>query len=326
MSELDIKARLPRIDYASHPAYGGMLEPLPSLGQRALATLQPLIEEARAVEADKRARFGYRHGFKEAVGEELVRQGAAAVQLGAAAIGAIETAAAPVVGAISRRLAETRAAGERIQYKTAHEGVGAETHPALWAAIDAAMRETGALEITAAYFGAPAAKVRSAGLLVNQPDQDWAVRLYRDIELEAPPTAGFHIDSNGKCFVKAVLYLGDVGPEQGPFGMIPGSHRWDEGSDERIHRRAFDKSDLVIRSAKKRRMFLSLPPELQVKAEFGGDMLSGSPEAQALLDQEFVATGPRGQLNLFDPEAVHRGGNVRSGERRVVLITMGPAW
>ncbi len=53
----------------------------------------------------------------------------------------------------------------------------------------------------------------------------------------------------------------------------------------------------MVRSAKKRRMFLSLPPQMQVKAEFSGDMLADSPEAKALL------------------------GNVRQGERRVAPIT-----
>ena len=316
--------QLPRIDYAAHPAYGGMLEPHPSLGARALAVLEPLIEEARAIERDKQARFGYRHGHAEAVGEALVSDGVAKIQLAPSELAPIEREAAPVLAAIARTLEETRNAGERIQYKTAHHGIGRESHPDLWAAIERAMQASGALDITAAYFGIEAAKVRSAGLLLNQPDQDWATRLYRDIDIEAPPTAGFHIDSNGKCFVKVVLYLSDVGPEQGPFGLVPGSHRWAEGSEERIFRRAFDKSDLVIRSAKKRRMFLSLPPEMQVKAEFGGDMLPESPEARALVEREFVGIGPKGQVNLFDPEAIHRGGNVRKGERRVVLITMGP--
>ncbi len=318
--------RLPKIDYAAHPAYGGMFEPHPDFGREALAELQPLIQEAREIEADKRARFGYRHGHSEPVGEALVGDGVAAVQLDRAALDPIGQGSEAVFAAIGRRLDETRAAGDRVKYSTALEGVGSGTHPELWAAVERAMLASGALEVTATYFGAPAAKVRSAGLLLNRPDQDWVARLYRDIEVESPPTVGFHIDSNGKCFVKAVLYLNDVGPEQGPFGVVPGSHRWDEGSEDRIFRRAYDKSMLPTRSAKRRRMFLSLPEEMQVKAEFGGDMLPGTPEAEALVRDEFVALGPAGQLNLFDPEAIHRGGNVRSGERRVMLITMGPSW
>ena len=321
-----MSAHLPRIDYAAHPAYGGMLAPHPDLGREAMTALEPLIEEARQIEADRQARFGYRHGFAEAVGETLVRDGVATVQLSKARLDPIQQGSGPAFAAILRRVEETRAGGERVKYTTALEKVGSETHPELWAAVERAMRDCGALAVTAAYFGAPAARVRSAGLLLNQPNQDWIVRLYRDIDMESPPTVGFHIDSNGKCFVKVVLYLNDVGPEQGPFGLVAGSHRWDEGSEDRIFRRAFDKSELPTRSAKRRRMFLSLPEVLQVKAEFGGDMLAQSPEAKALIAQEIVATGPAGQVNLFDPEAIHRGGNVQSGERRVMLITMGPTW
>ncbi len=317
---------LPQIDYETHPAYGGMLQPHPAYGRRALEVLTPLIEEMTALEHERAARFGYRYGHADAMGEALADKGVAKIQLAPAMIDRIDAAARPLVSQIERRLDETRAAGLPVKYLTAHQGVGAASQPDLWAAIDQAMLAAGVYDMTAAFFGAPAARMKSAGILVNQPDQDWANRLYRDLDVEAPPTAGFHIDSNGKCFVKAVLYLNDVGPEQGPFGMIPGSHRWNQGGQERIYRRAFDKSDLVIRSAKKRRMFISLPKEMQVKAEFGGDMIPGSPEAQALLAQEDVAVGPRGQLNLFDPESIHRGGNVRHGRRHAVLITTGPRW
>jgi hypothetical protein len=317
---------LPKIDYAAHPAYGGMLEPTEPLGRRALEALQPHIEEMRTVEAQRARQFGYRFGYRDEVGRGLVETGFAALQLPAASIDEVEAHARPAAETVLSRLAEARSAGEPIKYKTALETFSAETYPELWRALETVVREMGMLDLTSAYFGVEAARLRGAGLLVNQPNQDWTSKLFRDLETEAPPTAGFHIDSNGKCFVKAVLYLNDVGPEQGPFGMVPGSHRWNEGADERIYRRAFDKSDLVVRSAKKRRMFLSLPEELRVKAEFGGDMLAGSPEAEALLAQELVAIGPRGQLNLFDPESVHRGGNVRRGERRAILITTGPAW
>ena len=73
-------------------------------------------------------------------------------------------------------------------------------------------------------------------------------------------------------------------------------------------------------------MFLSLPEEMRVKAEFGGDMIPGSPEAEDLLAQEQVMTGPRGQMNLFNPDAIHRGGNVERGRRHVLLISVGPRW
>jgi ectoine hydroxylase-related dioxygenase (phytanoyl-CoA dioxygenase family) len=196
----------------------------------------------------------------------------------------------------------------------------------LWDAVDAALEKAGLYQATATVFDAPSAKLRSLSVLVNHPNQDWATRLYRDVDVEAPPTAGFHIDSDGKCFTKIVLYLTDVGADQGPFGVVPGSHRWGEGSRDRIFRSAFDRSPLVVRSAKLRRRFLSLPAEMQTKAEFGGDMIPGSPEAEALLQDEKVMTGPRGQLNLFNPDAIHRGGNVGTGERHVLLISIGPRW
>src|SRR5947209_16611523 len=110
--------QLPRIDYAAHPAYGGMLEPTEALGRRALDVLEPLIEEMREVERDKQARFGYRFGHSEAIGERLVREGVVPVQLSAAQLAPIEKAAAPLLAEIDKRLRETRAAGERIQYKT----------------------------------------------------------------------------------------------------------------------------------------------------------------------------------------------------------------
>ena len=122
--------------------------------------------------------------------------------------------------------------------------------------------------------------------------------------------------------LKTVLYLNDVGDEQGPFSAVPGSHRWEQGGDGRVFRRAFDKSTLVSRSEVKRHAFASLPPELQVKAEFGGDLLPGSAECEDLLARAERMTGPRGQLNLFDPEAIHRGGQVSAGERVVVLASV----
>jgi hypothetical protein len=303
-----------------------MFEPHPHLGEVTRRALEPLVEESRQAEEWRAERFGYRYSWRDGLTEALAVQGAATRQLPGRDIDGIAAAARPTIEQVQARLNQARAAGEPLKYKTALEVVGPGGEGELWDLVDRALGGAGLYDATATVFDAPSAKLRSLSVLVNHPRQEWATRLWRDLDVEAPPTAGFHIDSDCKCFTKIVLYLTDVGPEQGPFGVVPGSHRWDEGSQDRIYRSAFDRSPMVVRSAKLRRRFLSLPSEMQTKAEFGGDMLADSPEAEALLAAEEVMTGPRGQLNLFNPDAVHRGGNVSSGERHVLLASIGPRW
>jgi len=317
---------LPKIDYLAHPLYGGMFSPRPNMREQMLEALKPHMDELEAWEKRRNTFFGYRYAWKDGLSEELAVNGAATRQLPAKAIDEIHAAAQPTIDVVQARIAGTRAAGDPIRYKTALESLSRDTHPDLWRLVEDHLNGEGVYEATSTVFNAATSKLRSLAVLVNHPNQEWANRLYRDVEIETPPTAGFHIDSDGKCFTKIVLYLTDVGPEQGPFGVVPGSHRWGEGTRDRIYRGAFDKSDMVVRSAKRRTMFLALPEEMQTKAEFGGDMIAGSPEAVELLAQEQVMTGPRGQMNLFNPDAIHRGGNVRQGQRHVLLVSIGPRW
>ena len=317
---------LPAIDYASHPAYGAMFQPDEVLAAEALGVLQPLIEEMAEVEADRNRKFGYRYGHSSRVGEEVTRRGISHLQLAGKTFEAIHAAAQPVIQPMRARIGELRAAGKPIRFKTVEQGLGKEDNGELWRAVDAMLRETEIYDLVAAFFSAGSARINSLAMFVNPANQDWASRPFRDIELETPPTAGFHIDSNGKCYLKGIPYLSDVGPEQGPFGIVPESHLWGQGGLDRIRRRAFDRSRLISRSAEERRMFISLPSEMQVKAEFGGDMTPGSAEAERLLRQELVSLGPAGLLSLFYPEAIHRGGNVSSGERHALQITLTAQW
>ena len=62
-------AELPRIDYLSHPAYGGLFAPDPAAGAQALAVLEPLIAEMAEVEAQRVDRFGYDYGAVNRQGE-----------------------------------------------------------------------------------------------------------------------------------------------------------------------------------------------------------------------------------------------------------------
>ena len=315
-------AELPRIDYLGHPAYGGLFEPDPAAGAKAQAMLEPLIEEMTLIEAQRVERFGYDYGAVNAQGEELIQRGVTQMRLPDTLMDPVQTAAQPVIQSIQARIAETRAAGQAIRFKTVEQVLSPETHGELWKAVDRFLREMAIYDTVTAFFRAKSARINGLALFVNPASQEWANRLFKDVKLEPPPTTGFHIDSNGKCYIKGILHLSDVGPEQGPTGVVPGSHLWGQGGRERVVRRAFDRSPLLARTAELRKAFISLPEELQVKAEFGGDMVPGSPETEKLVEEELRAVGPRGLLTLFDPDAVHRGGNVRSGERHALQLVL----
>ena len=314
--------RLPHIDYAAHPAYGGMFKPEARLAAEAEARLAPIIEEVERAERERAAVFGYRYGSGTDVTRELAAEGCCVRQLEPALLEPLHAAARPLIETIRTQIAELRASGEPIGFKATQELVAPDRHPELWKLAGQTMRKAGVVQSSIDYFGSGDARLKAAAVMVNQPGQAWCTDIFRDGAAETPPTVGLHIDSSGYCTLKVVLYLGDVGDDQGPFGVIPTSHRWEQGSLERVHRRAFDRSPLVSRSPGQRKSFLSLPAPLQVKAEFGGDMPAGAPETAALIARERVMTGPRGQLNLFDPEAIHRGGHARQGERHVFLLSV----
>ena len=315
-------AELPRIDYLSHPAYGGLFQPDPEAGARARAMLEPLVEEMTAVEAQRADRFGYDFGAVNPQGEELIERGVTQVRLPDELMDPVHAAAQPVIQSVKDRIAGARAAGQPIRFKTVEQVLSPEADGPLWTAVDRFLREMAIYDTVAAYFRAKSARINGLALFVNPPSQEWANRLFKDVKLESPPTTGFHIDSNGKCYLKGILHLNDVGPAQGPTGVVPGSHLWGQGSRDRVIRRAFDRSPLLARTVEMRRAFVSLPEELQVKAEFGGDMTPGAPETEALVAEELRAVGPRGLLTLFDPDAVHRGGNVREGERHALQLVL----
>jgi hypothetical protein len=317
---------LPKIDYGAHPAYGGMFEPDPALGEQALQMLNPLIEEMTRVEAERAEMFGYRYGHSTSPERELVERSFICGQLPAADMDRIDRGVRPYIDALKSRLEGPLARGAPIPFKMVNHAFDEKVDEEVWSAVDDALREAGLLETVRVFHGAIWSKLNSLAVFVNPPNQSWSGPAFRDESAETPPTMGMHIDSNGKSYLKMILYLNDVGAEQGPTSVVPGSHEWDCGGIDRIRRRAFDRSKLLGRSPLERQKFVSLPTELQVKAEFGGDLLPGSAETEALLASEFVSTGERGHYTVFNPEAVHRGGAVNAGERHALQITLGARW
>lgn len=316
---------LPKIDYSKHPAYR-TFEPDPALAEKAMGVLAPLIAEMTSVEAERVQKFGYRYGQATKDDAGLVSDSMKRGQLSSGQMARIEAAAKPYLDALRDRLAEPRAAGVPVNFKMVNQVVNEQRDAELWTTVDDIMREVGAYETVRAFFSADWAKLNSLAVFFNPPNQSWIGPPFRDFDGGMPPTAGLHIDSNGKAYLKAILYLNDVGPEQGPTCVVPGTHKWEEGSTERIWRRAYDRSSILGRKEHDRRLFMSLPEQMQVKAEFGGDLLPDDPATRTILEHEVVATGPRGSYTMFNPEAAHRGGAVTAGERHALQITLGARW
>ena len=318
MVELVLDDRLPDIDYGRHPAYG--MEPDPELGRQAVEILNPLVEEMRQREQYRSEHFGFRYGHDSEAGERLVRDGSLQLQLSDPATAAIVQGAAGAIDLVKARIGVLQAEGKVPRFSDRLELIDRDTSPDLWLAVHQGLKQVGAYELTRTFFGATGVTLKQMAALVSTPDDsETSIRPGEEGRL---PTAGMHVDSSGRCILKIVLYLSQVGPGDGPFCFVPTSHRWSPSSEDRMYRRAFDKSPLSARTRASRRMFISLPKPMQVKAEFGGDLLRESEDGQRLLAAEIAALGPPGLLSLFDPEAVHRGGLATTGERQALLITL----
>ncbi len=316
----------PQIDYASHPAYGGMFEVDAAKARRAQAKIAPLAEESIRAQAERKRRLEERGDPGSDLARLVASEGVAKLDGRGSEFDAFASEAAPLVQFVRQRIDDARDQGEAVTREVAKLWLSRDTQAPMFAAATRLLKGAGILDTVRLYFGADGAKVRNLAVVVNRPGQSWHSRLFRDVDVETPSTVGMHIDTDPSCVLKTVVYLSEVGPEQGPFGCVPFSHLWDQEGPNRARRRACHKARLTQLDPDTRHAFASLPAPYQLKASFGGDIPAGSGEAEALLASEQYTYGPPGQLSFFDPEMMHRGGHIRSGERVVVLVTMSAVW
>jgi hypothetical protein len=114
--------------------------------------------------------------------------------------------------------------------------------------------------------------------------------------------------------------LSEVGPANGPFSYVPGTHRLEVGWFEALILRAVDIWIDVY--PQERDLFDALPRLLRRKAKFGDDLNARDAQAKWLLDHERVMTSKDGDVFVFDVKGVHRGGMVGEGERRIIQVMM----
>jgi hypothetical protein len=194
------------------------------------------------------------------------------------------------------------------RFEDGHLRLPIEAHGELYEAVAAGLEDCGAMDALGAYAGEPL-RLNSLGLQVNTALETRAK--YGELDAAGLPeraTSYFHVDSNDWPTVKALIYLSDVGPDQGPFRYVAGSQRLMAPFEAAV-RKTNDKMKVTTVA------LCALPQKYAQHANFGDYIDPTTPGARRLLDQEMVVCDGGSDLILFDNNGVHRGGMVREGAR-----------
>jgi hypothetical protein len=115
------------------------------------------------------------------------------------------------------------------------------------------------------------------------------------------PVRGFHVDTFETSTFKVMLYLNDVGRENGPTCYIPGTH-----------------VDAELRRRKEHEWGPAVSPGDPSNRPHPTNFTDG--ELGPLLDRQVAVEGPAGTIVLFDTWGVHRGIAPMPGYERHVLV------
>lgn len=339
------------VDYAAHPAYRGFVE-TPGAAARLAALLRflpswLLIKLKRAIRYEMiplhvreagglggiaaKARMALSHlldrpqrGRGEAPDEGglypvLRRDGCAVVSMPGPALQSLAELSRPLFDRLEARREQGR--GGVRDFEASRFYARRDESAALFAAVERVLGEAGVFATAERYLGHGVSLV-DVNPQINDPSDDFWQRVFPDLQLGQPSCAYLHRDASGGD-IKAIIYMSDVGPDNGPFGYVRGSHRMKMSVTDDHIAEANDSNGLAGTDLASRRLFAALPSRLRQKGSFGNDVPDGSPLAGELLDSLWSITAPRGSVVVFDTKGVHRGGMVVQGERRVITCVIG---
>ena len=206
--------------------------------------------------------------------------------------------------------------------------------------LNTAFDALGILDAVGGYMGRRTI-VGGVALELSVPQAQWWANSFDDL-VRAPATLYAHVDES-IAFPKAIVYLSDVGPRNGPTSCYPQAF-------ESLHLRPLqemvgrvianvgnsEQSPLKAHYAKAyhqsmssepfRRHFMRLPRELRFNSHFGWDVLPDSAVEHALIAREQVVSGTAGSFIVFDgAKLLHRGGMVEDGERIALQVVFAPS-
>lgn len=329
-----------RVDYAAHPAYRSLEQFRPRATLRFLAGTATLLAKRlinyESIPYD--IRKGSKLGFARAALANLVRGGSFASIISRAYGGPMADAGVAVIplrpgdladltaasAASFDALAARRAApvvGER-EFDESRSTASRASAAALFDTIERLFASSGVMEIANAYLGRTARLVDVNPQINDATDSFWK-NIFPDVGLTAlPRTAYCHRDASGGD-LKAIIYMTDVGPQNGPFAYAVGSNRVKMSRLDDFICEANDMNGFAATTPGARAAFAGLPRLFQQKGSFGNDLTDDNPASAMIADALWSIEGPAGSIVLFDTKGIHRGGMVTEGERRVITCVIG---
>lgn len=202
---------------------------------------------------------------------------------------------------------------------------------ALGRSLRALMKETELLTVASEYRNLPM-ELAYCSIDYSHPGQRWYRDCYADVGIPTTKTAYMHYDC-GELWLKGIMYLTPVSPNNGAFSFIAGSHKWPRSRflsyiykdlDNRydvVFKHLVPEKDVVyyrprFQVLEERRRLLCMPKRFQGSSHFGDDIVDGSGLSEFLLKNEVEIRDESPTCVLFDgAHGIHRGALIRTGER-----------
>lgn len=255
-------------------------------------------------------------------------------RLGADALAEVHAVAA----ADLQRLRDAARAGARTREQLSVNA--GPTARAICSVLNRAFEADGVLDAVSAYAGCRMT-VKGQALELSVPQSAWWGNSFE--QLARPPhTLYAHLDESID-HPKAIVYLSDVAPDNGPTSLYPGAYEHlqvsplqelvgrivanvGHASDSPLHAHYSRRYHQSMGSENFRRHYMRLPDELRFNSHFGWDVLPDGDVEQFLTPRECKMLGPAGTYVVFDgARLLHRGGLIQSGERIALQVIFADA-
>ena len=162
-------------------------------------------------------------------------------------------------------------------------------------------------------------QVKNVVLHIATPtDHNWKQFLY-DCDT-VTKTTNLHIDPK-EDVIKAMMYLNDITLDDGPFSYVEKSNRWIYDDLQNIFGRAISTGSYCDTPQSRATVF-QLPKICRVSHNFGRILLDDDPQQKMIVEKEKMFTSDKGNLCIFDPAGMHRGGICNKGTRIALQILM----